>query len=89
LSGAGYHVNASWHRLPRRHALVNITGTDFGAAKGSSTVKFGTKTVTNYVSWSDVQVTCKVPATAKYGKVTVTVTTTAGKTNALSFTVKR
>jgi len=51
-------------------------------------VKFGSKACTTYVSWSATQIKCKVPATAKYGAVQVTVATAAGKSNAMSFTVK-
>jgi len=73
----------------KRGALVTITGTEFGAARGTSSIKFGSKTCTKYVSWSDTQIKCRVPAKAKYGAVKVTVKTTAGKSNAMSFTVKR
>ena len=73
----------------KRGALVTISGADFGAARGTSAVKFGSTPCTKYVSWSDGRIKCKVPAKAKYGVVKVTVTTTAGKSNALSFRVKR
>jgi photosystem II stability/assembly factor-like uncharacterized protein len=73
----------------RRGALVTISGTDFGATQGTGAVKFGSRTCTKYVSWSDTQIKCRVPAKAKFGAVKVTVTTTAGKSNAMSFTVKR
>ena len=73
----------------KRGALVTISGTDFGAARGTSSVKFGSKKCTKYVSWSDTRIKCRVPAKAKYGVVKVTVTTTAGKSNAMSFKVKR
>ena len=52
-------------------------------------MKFGARICAKYVSWSATQIKCKVPAKAKYGAVQVTVTTAAGKSNALSFTVKR
>jgi len=70
-----------------RGATTMITGKFFGLTHG--VVKFGTKTCLKYVSWSATQIKCKVPATAKYGAVKVTVTTAAGKSNAKSFTVKR
>jgi hypothetical protein len=73
----------------KRGALVTISGTDFGAAQGTGAVKFGSKTCTKYVSWSDTQIKCRVPAKAKFGAVKVTVTTKAGKSNARSFAVKR
>jgi len=52
-------------------------------------VKFGAKTCTRYVVWSDTQVKCKVPMAARFGAAKVTVTTAAGTSNAKSFTVKR
>jgi len=72
-----------------RGALVAIRGSGFGAARRTSSVKFGSKTSTKYGSWSDTQIKCRVPAQAKYGVVKVTVTTSAGRSNAMSFTVKR
>jgi len=72
-----------------RGALVTISGTDFGAARGTSAVKFGSKACTKYVSWSATKIKCRVPMKAKYGVLKVTVTTTAGKSNTMSFTVKR
>jgi len=73
----------------KRGATVTIAGSGFGAARGTSSVRFGSKTCAAYLSWSDTQITCKVPAKAKYGAVTVTVTTAAGRSNAWSFTVRR
>jgi hypothetical protein len=73
----------------KRGATVTITGTNFGALKSAtSSVKFGSKTCTKYVSWNATQIKCKVPTTAKYGAVKVTVKTAAGTSNAKSFTVK-
>jgi len=73
----------------RRRALIKITGTSFGAVQGTSSVKFGSKTCTKYLSWSDTQIKCKVPANATYGVVKVAVTTTVGTSNAKNFRVKR
>jgi len=73
----------------RRGALVTVSGTDFGAAQGAGSVKFGARTCTKYVSWSAAQIKCRVPTAAKYGSLKVTVTTTGGASNAMSFTVKR
>jgi len=71
----------------KRGATVTIIGTGFGAARGASSVKFGAKTCTTYTSWRATQIKCKVPTKAKYGAVTVTVTTAAGKSKAMGFTV--
>ena len=73
----------------KRGATVTITGTDFGAAPGTSSVKFGAKKCATYLSWSNTRIKCKVPAKARYGKVRVTVTTAAGASNARRFKVKR
>ena len=73
----------------KRGATVTLSGTGFGALRGASLVKLGGRSCTVYLSWSEAQIKCKVPARAAYGLVTVTVTTAAGTSNALSFTVKR
>jgi subtilisin family serine protease len=75
----------------RRGAVVSITGMGFGTRSGpsSSSVRFGAKKCATYLSWSATQIRCRVPAKARYGAVQVTVTTTAGTSNAVSFTVKR
>ncbi len=53
---------------------VTLTGYNFGATRGNSKVKFGTKEAasSDYVSWSDTQVVVKVPSGAN-GNITVTV----------------
>jgi photosystem II stability/assembly factor-like uncharacterized protein len=73
----------------KRAATVTITGTGFGDLRAASTVRFGATACTKYLSWSDVQIKCKVPAKAKLGTVQVTVTTAGGTSNAVSFRVKR
>jgi IPT/TIG domain len=70
-------------------ATVTISGSGFGGARGASSVQFGSKTCIKCVSWSDTRIKCRVPVKAKYGTVKVTVTTTAGASNAKSFKVKR
>jgi len=73
----------------KRGATVTISGSGFGTNSAARSVKFGTAKCASYVSWSDAQIKCKVPAKAKYGKISVTVTTAGGVSNAVSFTVKR
>ena len=73
----------------RRGALVTISGAGFGAARGTSIVSFGAVPCVKYVAWSETRIRCRVPANARYGPLRVTVTTTAGRSNAVSFTVKR
>ena len=63
---------------------VTITGSNFGATQGTSTVKFngvnGTPT-----NWSNTSITCPVPAGATTGPVVVTVGATAS--NGINITV--
>jgi hypothetical protein len=73
----------------KRGALVTISGSDFGATQGASLVKFGSRSCTAFLSWSDVEIVCKVPANAKYGTVKVTVTTGECQSNGKPFKVKR
>jgi hypothetical protein len=73
----------------KRGALITISGTGFGAARGTNAVKVGGKTCTSYASWSATTISCKVPAATKLGAVKVTVTTAAGTSNAVNLTVKR
>ena len=73
----------------KRGALVTISGTDFGAVRGSGSVRFGGKICRTYPSWSDTRIVCRVPAKAAFGAVKVTVRTEGGTSNAKSFTVKR
>jgi len=65
---------------------VTITGTDFGATRGTSTVRFGTKPVTNYISWSNTQIVVKVPA-GSANAVNVKVNTSGGLSNLTLFKV--
>ncbi len=73
----------------QRGATVTIGGSGFGAPRGASSVKFGNKMCSKYLSWSDTQIKCKVPAEASYGKVKVTVMTEGGTSSAVGFRVKQ
>jgi hypothetical protein len=64
---------------------VAISGANFGAAQGSSTVSFG-GTAATVVSWSDTAVLVAVPSSLTAGQtVSVVVTTSAGASNAADF----
>ena len=66
---------------------VAVSGENFGAAQGSSTVTFG-GTTASVVSWSDTAVLVTVPGTLTAGQtVSVVLTTTAGASNTVDFTV--
>jgi len=99
LTGTSAAITTKAGALPRltklkpasgkRGTTVVISGSGFGAKRGTSFVKFGVKKCAKYVSWSKTRIKCKVPAKAKFGKVSVKVTTIVGKSNAKRFTVKR
>jgi hypothetical protein len=65
---------------------VTISGSGFGAKRGTSKVLFGSVAVSKYVSWSATKIKVKVPKLAK-GKRSVTVRTSGGKSNAKTFKV--
>jgi hypothetical protein len=76
-------------------SAVTITGSNFGATQGTSTVQFG-MTVATATAWSDTSITATVPAgliPGPYyngnpaGVYDVTVTTDAGTSNAVQYTV--
>jgi YD repeat-containing protein len=65
-------------------ASITVTGSNFGASQGSSTIKFhGTTATSTY--WSDTAIIAPVPAAATSGDVVVTVANQAS--NGLAFTV--
>ena len=64
--------------------LVTVSGTNFGATQGTSTIRFNTTTATP-TTWSATGITAPVPAGATTGNVAVTV---AGQVSGgLAFTV--
>jgi hypothetical protein len=63
---------------------VTIAGANFGATKGTSTVKFGATTATA-TSWSATSIVANVPAGASTGNVVVTVGGVAS--NGVTFTI--
>src|SRR6267154_1313113 len=64
---------------------INITGTNFGATQGTSTVTFNGITAAAASAWSPTSITVSVPAGATTGNVVVTVLGTAS--NGSAFTV--
>jgi hypothetical protein len=65
-------------------AAITISGANFGATPGTSTVKFGAVTATP-TSWSAGSIVAPVPTGAATGNVVVTVNSVAS--NAVAFTV--
>ncbi len=68
-------------------SAVQISGKNFGNTKGSNSISFnGISLVgSDYLSWSDTEIKCKVPVGASSGKVIVTISNT--NTNGIDFTV--
>src|SRR6266550_2712955 len=66
-------------------ASITITGTNFGATQGTSTVTFNGITAAAASAWSPTSITVSVPAGATTGNVVVTVLGTAS--NGSAFTV--
>ncbi len=65
---------------------VTITGVYFGSSQGESYVSFGGTRASPVTSWTDKQITCGVPPGAS-GVVPVKVTTGAGTSNGIDFSV--
>src|SRR5204862_8210868 len=64
---------------------VTITGTNFGATQGSSTVKFNGTTAT-VSTWGATSITVTVPSAATTGNVVVTVSHVASTGKSISVT---
>jgi hypothetical protein len=65
---------------------VTITGTGFGASRGTSYVSFGETMAVDYLSWSETRIRVRVPQVGA-GSTKVTVTTSGGRSNYKSFYV--
>ena len=66
---------------------VTISGSNFGASQGSSTVKFNGKQATTITSWSASSIVANVPAGTPEGAGPVVVTVGGVASNGLTFTV--
>ena len=64
---------------------LTITGTNFGASQGTSTVNFNGTSAGNATAWSATSITVNVPSGATSGNVVVTVN--GGPSNGVAFTV--
>ena len=64
---------------------VTISGRNFGASRGSSTVEFNNVEAVDVTAWSNTEITAAVPPGATTGPVTVT--TAEGSSNGMAFTV--
>lgn len=66
--------------------FVTVWGKNFGSSQGSSYVTIGGGQADNYPVWSDTEITFQLGPNAATGNITVT--TTAGTSNGLPFTVR-
>jgi hypothetical protein len=66
-------------------AVVTISGSNFGATQGSSTVTFAG--ITASTTWGNISIAATVPNGAPLGSVPVVVTTVNGASNPATFTV--
>jgi len=64
---------------------VTLTGLNFGNERNGSVVRFNGTPASDYVSWNDTSVRCRVPDNATSGPLLVT--TDMGTSNSLNFSV--
>lgn len=67
-------------------AFVTVYGRNFGATHGGSTVTIGGGPAASYPVWTDTKITIQLGAAAATGNIIVT--TSAGASNGLPFTVR-
>ncbi len=65
--------------------LVTVTGSVYGTSRGTSRVSFNGRDATAFTSWSPTEIKCQVPAGTTTGPVTVI--TSGGTSNAVTYTV--
>lgn len=65
----------------RANTLVTVAGSNFGAARGSSSVVVGSTVITSYSSWSPTSVRFRIPVNTRPGGLAVR--TTEGRSNSI------
>jgi alpha-tubulin suppressor-like RCC1 family protein len=75
---------ASLPALSARGVVTTITGSDFGAVQGGSSVSVGGVNATQVKTWSDTEITVIVPSTSNVGNATSVVVTTSGGTDQMA-----
>jgi alpha-tubulin suppressor-like RCC1 family protein len=75
---------ASLPALSASGVVTTIAGTDFGAVQGGSSVSFGGVNAAQILTWTDTQITVKVPSTTPVGSAVNVVVTTGGGTGQLA-----
>ena len=66
---------------------VTVDGSNFQPSRGSSYVSFNGTEATEYASWGNTRIKCKVPSGATWGSGKVKVTTPGGTSNSRDFFV--
>ena len=69
----------------RTNTLVTVSGSNFGSARGSNSVRIGSRTISSYSSWSSTTIRFPIPVNARSGAVSVR--TSEGTSNPLSLEV--
>ena len=72
-------------RSGRANTLVTVSGTNFGASRGSSSVRIGAASASSYISWSNTTVRFRIPVNARSGHLSVR--TSEGTSNSTSLEV--
>ena len=65
----------------RAGALVTVTGSNFGAARGSGSVVIGAQVINSYSSWSPTSIRFRIPTNTRPGRLAVR--TTEGRSNSV------
>lgn len=68
-------------------ALITLTGFGFGDTKGTSYVKFGAVTATNYLSWTNTQIKVYLPSGVSSGVNQIVAYVNSKASNPSNFTV--
>lgn len=64
---------------PEVGQTITLTGTNFGAEKGDSVVRFGQSIMANPTKWSDTSITVAVPTEVGTGESDITIVTSNGE----------
>ena len=72
-------------RTGRSNTLVTVTGSNFGASRGSSSVRIGTQVISSYYSWSSSIVRFRIPVNTRPGELRVR--TSEGTSNSIRLEV--
>ena len=80
------NITKVWPTLGPVGMAVTITGANFGASQGTSTVTFGGASAGTAPYWSDTSITVTVPSGAATGNVVVTVNGLSGSGGAFTVT---